>query len=102
MHADDPGATGIANPAANTERQLVTFDPITSPGGSADGSAEAVTDADVEWTNVPATEVYSHISLWDDLTAGASWYKSELPTPVQVIAGGTFRFLAGNGLLEHL
>ncbi len=102
LHIGDPGADGTGNPASNTERQSVAFGVITSPGSSAGGSAEAVTNADVEWLNVPTTEVYSHISFWDDLTVGASWYKSELPTPVQVISGGTFRFVTAGGLLEHL
>lgn len=103
LHIGDPGATGVDNPAANTERQQVTFDTIVSPAtsGSANGDADALTDATVEWESLAATETYSHISLWDDGSAGNSWYKGELVAPVGVIAGGIFQFLAQNGLIRH-
>ncbi len=102
LHIGDPGADGTGNPAANTERQQVTFATITSPGSSVEGSAQALTDAVVEWLNLPATETYSHISFWDDVTAGASWYKSELPTATPVLIGGSFKFDAAAGFVEHL
>jgi len=103
LHIGDPGADGAGNPAANTERQIVTFLTIVSPAisGSASGDADALTDVNIEWDALPATETYSHISVWDDATAGNSWYKGAMVAPVGVLAGGIFQFLAQNGLIRH-
>jgi len=104
LHIGDPGPTGVDNPAGNTERQQATFGAITSPGATAStggGDAEALTDADIVWEGLAATETYSHISLWDDQAAGNSWYKGDLVAPVAVVAGGIFQFLAQNGLAQH-
>ena len=101
LHIGDPGPTGVDNPAINTERQPVTFDTISSPGTPVDGSADSLTLGTVTWSALPAAEEYSHISLWDDLTAGAAWYKGAMVAPVTVLAGGTFEFQTQNGLLGH-
>lgn len=103
LHIGDPGADGTANPAANTERKAVTFLAIASPAfsGTASGDADALTAANVEWDALPATETYSHISVWDDATLGNSWYKGAMVAPVGVLAGGIFQFLAQNGLIRH-
>ena len=101
LHIGDPGSTGIANPALNTERQPITFDTIVSPGIPTDGSADSLSVGTVTWSDLPNTEEYSHVSLWDHPTAGNSWYKTALVSPVTVVAGGIFEIQAANGLLRH-
>ncbi len=101
LHIGDPGADGNSNPAVNTERKVVTFDAIVSPGTPTDGSAVADTAATVTWNDLPATESYSHISLWDAATGGNSWYKTALLEPVAVLQGGFFEIQGGNGFVQH-
>jgi len=96
LHIGDPGKDAVANPAAETTRALVVFDdPIPA---STDGRAQALTAADVIWTAVAATETYSHMSIWDDLTAGNPWYKGAIVAPIAVTAGSNFKFNAGSKL----
>ena len=101
LHIGDPGASGNDNPAVNTERLVVTFDPTVSPGVPTDGSAVADTAATVTWNDLPATEAYSHISLHDAATGGNAWYKTALLEPVAVLQGGFFEIQAGNGFVQH-
>lgn len=101
LHLGDPGADGTGNPAINTERQPATWQAITSPGIPPDGSADALTTGTITWLALPATEQYSHISLWDAVTGGNAWYKGALIAPVTVLAGGSFEFQNNNGLLRH-
>lgn len=93
LHIGDPGVDGTANAAVNTTRQAVSFSAPVVDGGS--GKFTADTSADVVWLAVAASETYSHISIWDAVTAGDCWYKGDMVTPVPVIAGGTFTFPAG-------
>ena len=100
LHIGDPGENGTENPATNTVRQASAWAAVDQqPGGN--GAANISTSADVTWENVPASEQYTHISLWTDQTAGECWYKGPMVDPVQVIAGGTFRFRSGNGVVVH-
>ena len=101
LHIGDPGADATANPAANTERQQITWNTISSPGTASGGSADADNSNNLEWTAVAATETYSHISIWDASTGGAAWYKGAMLVPVGVLAGGTFQFLIGNAFAGH-
>ena len=103
LHISDPGPTGNANPAVNTERQPVDFDTIVSPGIPTDGSADADTLGTSTWIQIPESETYSHLSLWDDEVEGQgnAWYKMALLDPVDVLEGGSFEFQTGNGLLRH-
>jgi len=57
LHLADPGAAGTTSPAANTTRQAATF--------SAAAAGAVTSSADINWTNVPNTETYSHVSFWD-------------------------------------
>jgi hypothetical protein len=89
LHIGDPGETCTSNPAAETDRVLVTF---AAPAG--DGSIE--NDIDVLWTGVSTTEVYSHISLWDASTAGNALWKGALDVARSVTAGDDFKIVAGD------
>jgi hypothetical protein len=89
LHTGDPGSAGTSNAAANTTRKQVTF-------GSAAASGAISNTAAVEWTNVPNTETYTHISLWDAETAGNHLGNDDLSSSAPVTAGDTFRIPIGD------
>ena len=89
LHIGDPGAAGTLNAAANTTRQLVTF-------GSAAATGAISNTAAVEWTSVPNTEVYSHLSFWTASTAGTFLGSDDLSATASVTAGDTFRVPVGD------
>jgi hypothetical protein len=89
LHIGDPGAAGTTNAAANTTRQLVTF-------GSAAATGAISNTAAVEWTSVPNTEVYSHVSFWTASTAGTFLGSDDLSATASVTAGDTFRIPVGD------
>jgi len=99
LHIGDPGADGLGNPAANTERMAIPFDAAANL--NTDGRAQASSNANVSWPSVPADETYSHISLWDALTAGNCWYKDAMLAPVPVTTGGAFVFPIGQ-TIDHV
>lgn len=96
LHIGDPGADGTANPAVENTREEVTFGPSATV--STDGRAQTLTDSDVTWVTVAATESYSHISIWDAATVGVCWYKGAMVAPVAVAAGSNFTFPLGSKL----
>lgn len=89
LHLGDPGSAGTTNAAANTTRKQATF-------GSAAASRAIANTVAVEWTNVPNTETYSHVSLWDDETAGNFLGRDDLSATAAVTAGDTFRIPIGD------
>jgi hypothetical protein len=89
LHIGDPGAAGTTNAAANTTRQLVTF-------GSAAATGAISNTAAVEWTSVPNTEVYSHVSFWTASTAGTFLGSDDLSATASDTAGDTFRIPIGD------
>lgn len=88
LHLGDPGEDGTANPAAETDRQTASF------GVAAAGSI--VTDTDIDWLSVAASETYSHVSLWDAATAGNCLGSGALTASVVVTAGDNFKIPAGD------
>jgi hypothetical protein len=88
LHIGDPGEAGTGNPAAETTRKVATF--------SAASGGAATTSADVSWTAVSTTETYSHISLWDAVTAGNCLWVGPLAVAKAVTAGDTFTLPAGD------
>lgn len=87
LHVGAPGAAGTSNPASNTTRQEITF------GAAASGAIS--NDNAPSWTNVPASEDYTHISLWDNPTAG-NFMLSGTITANAVTAGDTFTLPIGD------
>lgn len=83
LHLGDPGEAGTSNPAAETTRQAVTF--------SAASSGSMASSAAVSWTNVAATETYTHWSAWDASTAGNCLWSGGLSSSAAVTAGDTFQ-----------
>lgn len=89
LHLGDPGAAGTSNAAANTTRQQATF-------GSAAATGAISNTALIEWTSVPNTETYSHISLWTASSAGTFLGSDDLSSTAAVTAGDTFRIPIGD------
>ena len=87
LHLGDPGAAGAGNTAANTTRQQATFS--AASGGS------LPTSADINWTNVPNAETYSHVSFWDASVAGTFLGSNALTVARTVAVGDNFTILAG-------
>ena len=91
LHIGDPGKDALDNPAANTVRMAVSVEqPVTN--FDTNGQAHSITDLNIVWLNVPASETYSHVSFWDDETVGNAWYKGPMTAPVPVLIGGNFVF----------
>lgn len=82
----DPGEAGTSNPAGETTRQAVTFG-VPASGSMALASGGA-------WTNVSTAETYSHISLWDDISAGNCLGSGALTAPKTVAVGDNFTLTA--------
>ena len=83
LHTGDPGEDATNNAATETTRKAVTWS--AASGGSLASSAT------LEWTNVAATETYSHWSLWDNASAGNPLWKGALSSSAAVTAGDTFQ-----------
>jgi len=83
LHTGDPGEDGTANAATETARKAVSFS--AASGGSMASSGT------VEWTNVAATETYTHWSLWDAASAGNALWSGALASSAAVVAGDTFQ-----------
>lgn len=87
LHTGAPGSAGTSNAATNTTRQEVTF-------GAASGGAISNDNAPT-WTSVAGTEDYTHISLWDHVSAG-NFLMSGTITANAVTAGDTFVLPVGD------
>lgn len=64
LHVGDPGEAGTSNPATDTTRQAVTF-------GAASGGVISLSNSPT-WTTLATADpdILTHVSLWDDSTAG--------------------------------
>lgn len=87
LHTGDPGATGTSNPATETTRQQV------SVGAAAGGSISS--NADLTWTNVAATEDYTHFTVWTASSGGTFGFSGTITAPA-VTAGATFTIGSGS------
>jgi len=83
LHTADAGEAGTSNAATETTRKVAAW--ATAASGS------IATSATLEWTNVAATETYSHWSLWDASTAGNCLWTGALSSSAAVTAGDTFQ-----------
>lgn len=82
LHVGDPGEVGTSNAAGETTRQEVTF-------GASSGGVISLSNTPT-WTNVSTSETYSHVSLWDNSTAGNCLGSGALSASKAVVAGDTF------------
>jgi hypothetical protein len=83
LHTGDAGEAGTTNAATETTRKVAAW--ATAASGS------IATSATLEWTNVAATETYSHWSLWDASTGGNCLWTGALSSSAAVTAGDTFQ-----------
>lgn len=83
LHTGDAGEAGTTNAATEDTRKVAAW--ATASSGS------IATSATLEWTNVAATETYSHWSLWDAVTAGNCLWTGALSSSAAVTAGDTFQ-----------
>jgi hypothetical protein len=83
LHTGDAGEDGTSNAASETTRKVAAW--ATASSGA------IATSATLEWTNVAATETYSHWSMWDALTSGNCLWTGALSSSAAVTAGDTFQ-----------
>lgn len=88
LHVGDPGATGTANPAVETDRIQGTF------GSAAVGGAISNT-VQLQWTSVAGTEDYTHFSVWTASTGGTFLFSGTV-TANAVTTGDTFTIPVGD------
>ena len=87
LHVGAPGAAGTSNPAGETTRQQATW-------GAAASGAAANTNL-ISWTNVAASEDYTHFTVWTASTAGTFGFSGTI-TSNAVVAGDTFQIAIGD------
>lgn len=83
LHTGNPGEDCILNVATENTRKQATWN-------AASGN-NIVTDANVTWVGVAATETISHWSLWDAATSGNPLWYGALTASASLEAGDTFQ-----------
>lgn len=83
LHTADAGEAGTTAAATEATRKSAAW--------AVAASGSIATSATLEWTNVAATETYSHWSMWDASTAGNCLWTGALATSAAVTAGDTFQ-----------
>lgn len=84
LHTGDPGSAGANNAAAgDTTRKTVTHNAAGSGQITINGTAGP-------WTNGGTSETISHISVWDNSTAGNFLYSAALTSSQAWNTGNTF------------
>ena len=83
LHTADAGEAGTSSAATETTRKVAAW--------AAAASGSIATSATLEWTNVAATETYTHWSMWDASTAGNCLWTGALSSSAAVTAGDTFQ-----------
>lgn len=88
LHTGDPGSAGTANASAETLRKVLTW-------AAAAAGAKAIQATLPSWTAWAAgTETISHISVWDNISAGNFLYSFALAVAKQVTNGDTLNLTA--------
>lgn len=87
LHVGSPGAAGTSNPAVETTRKQGTYSAAAS-GASANTNL-------LQWTNVAASEDYTHFSVWTLAAAGVFGFSGTI-TANPVTAGDTFEIAIGD------
>jgi hypothetical protein len=91
LHVGDPGPNGTANAATNTTRIQTDWG---TPDSSTPGVVTMTHTDDLPWVGVPASEDYTHVSVWDSLSGGV-FGGSGLITADPVTVGNNFTLPAG-------
>ena len=83
LHTGDPGSAGASNTSANTTRVVLAW-------SAASSGSKAITSTLPSWASwASGTETISHISIWDNLTAGNFLFSAALTTSKTVTNGDT-------------
>lgn len=91
LHTGAPGAAGTGNVATNNTRMDASGCFGTAPSGGS-----IVNDAEVgPWTSVPASETYTHVSIWDASSSG-TFLRSGTITTASVSSGDDFPIPIGD------
>lgn len=88
LHLGDPGSAGTANAATETTRKAITFS--AASGGAITNSGA------VSWTSYPAAETITHVSFWDDISAGNFIGSDALAASRTPAIGDTVTLAAGD------
>jgi hypothetical protein len=87
LHVGAPGDAGTSNAAGETTRKVASW--------AAASAGTIATNTTLTWSGVAATEVLTHISVWDASTAGNHLWNGPLAAPYSVNAGDTFVLTSG-------
>lgn len=90
LHIGSPGTAGTGNPAAETTRKAVTFAAASSPAGT------KASNSQMQWTNLAASETFTDMSIWDNISIGNCLFWGSMAAPVAVSINGTFTVTSGN------
>lgn len=88
LHTGDPGESGATNAAGETRRRSLSGAPAAA------GTFSSVND--LVWTDVAATETYTHMSIWDASSGGNCLWTGALAAPKFVETTDTFTIPAGS------
>lgn len=81
VHTGDPGSAATANASAVTTRSQATF-------AAASSGAIALTGTNPSFS-MTATEIISHVSVWDASTSGNFLWSAQLSSSKSVVSGDT-------------
>jgi hypothetical protein len=87
LHTGSPGEDGTANPATEATRKTATF-------SAASAGSMALDNGPLEWSSLPATETFSHFSIWDAGSSGNPLGYGSLSSSAVMNTGETFRITA--------
>lgn len=90
LHTGDPGEAGTSNAATETTRVEISF--------SAHTDGVMALAATATWTSVSTEETVSHISVWDNSTAGNCLFTGALDSSAALQAGDNFSLDTGTTL----
>lgn len=83
LHTADPGAAGTTAASANTTRVIIAW-------AAASAGSKAIQATLPSWASwASGSETISHVSVWDNLTAGNFLYSFALTTPKAITNGDT-------------
>lgn len=84
LHTGDPGSAGTSAASANTTRVIVTW-------AAASAGSKAMTGT-LSWASwASGTETISHISIWDNISAGSFLWSGALSASKTVNNGDTLQ-----------
>jgi len=84
LHIGDPGSAATTTPSSVTTRVILSW-------GAASGGSKAIVATFPSWASwAGSSETLSHISVWDNLTAGNVLFTAALTTAKAITSGDTF------------